>query len=1157
MHRVVVTAFCCVFFLFSRAQQKTYPQTLLWRIAGNNLSQPSYLYGTMHVTDKRVFYFGDSLYSCLEKAQGFAMEINPDSAIGALFRSLLSPDTTGLLKDAVNAKEFSKVAKRLETELGVPANRITKKQAWLYSYKGGKERKEDDMDSPVDTYLYNIAKRQGKWVGGIEDIEDQLNLVEELGPKFNVDALVYRDNSKAALEKIKSIYINQDLTRINEWIGFSGGKNKSFRDDVLDRRNTKMAHRIDSMAHVRSNFFAVGAAHLPGTNGLITLLEQRGFTVEPIMSSKKIAPEKYHFTEVELPWQTVEDDASTYTVQMPGKPFPMKLEEGQVTMNCYADIGTGLIYFVTSVTSPIKLGNMDSVLASVSRNMSNNGTIQKQQAFEYKGMRGLEVFAARSDDYYYRIRIFMHGEIIYMVMTGSEKKSLLEHQESNRFLNSLVVKAQPVKPAGKPGEWIVFDKKNRGMMAMFPGQPERNKQMEQAFNKNASTSKWNFECYTYSDIASDIFYMLYVKETIPGYVPGSDSAVFVEMKENAVQNYAKSVPLYETFPYKGYPAMRMHVEYKSNNLFMRSMVVNRANRIYYLMALTEKDKGDTVSVNRFLSSLELTEPQQQDWALRPSPDNTFSAWTPAAISKLYYTADNGDTTRSVIISYDSLSSLSFMMEKSPLRPYYWTESDSSFFAERLLSYKEYTDSVLSVKPVLNGSVKGMEYVIAARGNHNLRKVRILPFGDTTYALSLYAPPDIIKGTNQEKFFTAFRFANENVVNNYTVNKAKQVIDGLHVSDPVTFADAVNAIYNAPFTKKDLPLLHRALLGSYREDEEGTNINRELGNRIATIGDSSTIAFIAENYRNLNGEKEKLKYELLSVLTRMQTQSSYNLLRDLLLQHPPIAGDPELLKYRLTDSIQLAASIVPSLLPLSKDTIFIKILPWIINKLVDDTLMPAGAVSAYRKEYYHFALRELKRLKTVEYDYQSVALIELLGRFRDAEANNLLQQFLRSKHLDVKQAAAIALARNNQPVDPFQAEKIAANINYRCDFYSELEKYHKGNLFPAKYRNQKSLAEAEVYVMAADESDTAVVHFIGERTAKFKGKQQRFYLYKAIINSGEDESVHLAIAGPYGVSASKSKLIASSDAASIYWREGYDKKKVDEQFKELLAQMEDE
>ena len=162
--RTLFTFSGCLLILVAAAQENNYPPTLLWKITGNQLSRPSYLYGTIHITDKRVFYFGDSLYSCLEKAEGFAIEINPDSMMSALFRSILSADTTGLLKDAVNNEEFSKIAKRLEAELGVPANKITKKQAWLYSFKSGRDKKPDDMNSPVDTYL-QYCKTPGQMGG--------------------------------------------------------------------------------------------------------------------------------------------------------------------------------------------------------------------------------------------------------------------------------------------------------------------------------------------------------------------------------------------------------------------------------------------------------------------------------------------------------------------------------------------------------------------------------------------------------------------------------------------------------------------------------------------------------------------------------------------------------------------------------------------------------------------------------------------------------------------------------------------------------------------------------------------------------------------------------------------------------------------------------
>ncbi len=52
--------------------------TLLWRISGKNGTKPCYLYGTMHLTDERVFNLGDSLYAAIKQTDGFATEVDPN-----------------------------------------------------------------------------------------------------------------------------------------------------------------------------------------------------------------------------------------------------------------------------------------------------------------------------------------------------------------------------------------------------------------------------------------------------------------------------------------------------------------------------------------------------------------------------------------------------------------------------------------------------------------------------------------------------------------------------------------------------------------------------------------------------------------------------------------------------------------------------------------------------------------------------------------------------------------------------------------------------------------------------------------------------------------------------------------------------------------------
>jgi uncharacterized protein YbaP (TraB family) len=87
---------------------------LLWRISGNGLSKPSYLYGTIHLTDKRVFNFGDSLYAALESSAGYAMELDPDSMMVYYINDESKDKFSPLVKDIVDPKIFSAAKKKLE-----------------------------------------------------------------------------------------------------------------------------------------------------------------------------------------------------------------------------------------------------------------------------------------------------------------------------------------------------------------------------------------------------------------------------------------------------------------------------------------------------------------------------------------------------------------------------------------------------------------------------------------------------------------------------------------------------------------------------------------------------------------------------------------------------------------------------------------------------------------------------------------------------------------------------------------------------------------------------------------------------------------------------------------------------------------------------------
>jgi uncharacterized protein YbaP (TraB family) len=164
----------CSLIAFNGKAQKL-QNTLLWRISGNGLQKPSYLYGTMHLPDTRLFNLGDSLYKAIEKSEGFAIEVNPDE---------FTPFLVGLvkeqigkarhIKDMMDKGSYNKYSDALSRKLKKPAKDITTQDIFREKHKWASDKySESDMLTFLDAYLFDIARRQGKWTGGVEDMADR------------------------------------------------------------------------------------------------------------------------------------------------------------------------------------------------------------------------------------------------------------------------------------------------------------------------------------------------------------------------------------------------------------------------------------------------------------------------------------------------------------------------------------------------------------------------------------------------------------------------------------------------------------------------------------------------------------------------------------------------------------------------------------------------------------------------------------------------------------------------------------------------------------------------------------------------------------------------------------------------------------------------
>ena len=207
---------CTLLFIFSVLYVKiSFSQneanTLLWKISGNGIGNPSYLFGTMHLTDDRLFNLGDSLLKAIEASDGFAIEVNPDD-FSPFLADFIKREIKNqyYVKDILNEKDYKIYGNQLSKKFNKPAADITtqdifrEKNKWLAeSYQKGKS------PAMLDAYLFDLARRQGKWTGGVEDITDQEGLVG-LVDESDIKQIASGNDgaTKSGMEKLIDAYVN-------------------------------------------------------------------------------------------------------------------------------------------------------------------------------------------------------------------------------------------------------------------------------------------------------------------------------------------------------------------------------------------------------------------------------------------------------------------------------------------------------------------------------------------------------------------------------------------------------------------------------------------------------------------------------------------------------------------------------------------------------------------------------------------------------------------------------------------------------------------------------------------------------------------------------------------------------------------------------------
>jgi uncharacterized protein YbaP (TraB family) len=262
--------------------------TLLWKISGKNLPQPSYLFGTMHLLCAADAQLSDGLKNAIHSCDEIYFEINLDD-ISGMVQSLkyMLMNSNKKLSDLLNETDYQKVKGYFDKQGSLlPFSMLERFKPLLISSILEESSLDCAATNGMELVIQREAHAQSRKIKGLETAEFQAGLFDSIPYETQARDLVnYIDSAayyKKTTRELVETYRRQDLEKIDELTRSSDAGMTSYLDLLLYQRNRKWVDSLDQLLTNKSLLIAVGAGHLPGDQGLINLLKKKGYELTPV-----------------------------------------------------------------------------------------------------------------------------------------------------------------------------------------------------------------------------------------------------------------------------------------------------------------------------------------------------------------------------------------------------------------------------------------------------------------------------------------------------------------------------------------------------------------------------------------------------------------------------------------------------------------------------------------------------------------------------------------------------------------------------------------------------------------------------------------------------------------------------------------------------------
>ncbi len=277
----------------SKAQTKSATPTNLYAITGNGLKDTSWIFGTYHLVNNSYLSEVPVVNKVFNKTKAVVVEVVMDSsklmaayASGMMLDKKLTDFLDKPFSDSLDTELKATIGASLEQLNQLKPMNIMLALSITYLMKDNEANIKKYTGKPLDVFFAEQGKLTKKGITALETIEEQMDIL------FNKTSLEEQIIQLKSFIRTKNESIKSGNELMNYW--FAHDLNKMYKiseeamklyggeEDLIKNRNNNWLKKLPSIISKESTFIAVGALHLPGSDGLIKQLEKLGYTLTPI-----------------------------------------------------------------------------------------------------------------------------------------------------------------------------------------------------------------------------------------------------------------------------------------------------------------------------------------------------------------------------------------------------------------------------------------------------------------------------------------------------------------------------------------------------------------------------------------------------------------------------------------------------------------------------------------------------------------------------------------------------------------------------------------------------------------------------------------------------------------------------------------------------------